>query len=263
MLIEIISYVLTRGHYSPSQLDDTFSENVFMNYIEALDGRHRFFLQADINNFTTYKYKLDDEIKNTKIDFFTKTYDKYLQRLNQVKAFYPELLEKPFDFSKKETIDFDYENMGYSPSLSELKKRWRKNFKFDVLRVYADKKESELLKQEEDSTYVPLSDKELEIASREVVKEDMERFYESREDLERKDFFSVYVNAIALQFDPHTTYFAPEDKDRFDMGISGKFEGIGARLQNIGNNLNEQFILIGVFFGLGKGNYCKGKGCHS
>ena len=101
LLIEIISYVLTRGHYSPSQLDDTFSENVFMNYIEALDGRHRFFLQADINNFTTYKYKLDDEIKNTKIDFFTKTYDKYLQRLNQVKAFYPELLEKPFDFSKK------------------------------------------------------------------------------------------------------------------------------------------------------------------
>ena len=245
LLIEIISYVLTRGHYSPSQLDDTFSENVFMNYIEALDGRHRFFLQADINNFTTYKYKLDDEIKNTKIDFFTKTYDKYLQRLNQVKAFYPELLEKPFDFSKNETIDFDYENMGYSPSLSELKKRWRKNFKFDVLRVYADKKESELLKQEEDSTYVPLNDKELEIASREVVKEDMERFYESREDLERKDFFSVYVNAIALQFDPHTTYFAPEDKDRFDMGISGKFEGIGARLQK----KNQQIEIVEVISG--------------
>ena len=245
LLIEIISYVLTRGHYSPSQLDDTFSENVFMNYIEALDGRHRFFLQADINNFTTYKYKLDDEIKNTKSDFFTKTYDKYLQRLNQVKAFYPELLEKPFDFSKNETIDFDYKNMGYSPSLSELKKRWRKNFKFDVLRVYADKKESELLKQEEDSTYVPLSDKELEIASREVVKEDMERFYESREDLERKDFFSVYVNAIALQFDPHTTYFAPEDKDRFDMGISGKFEGIGARLQK----KNQQIEIVEVISG--------------
>lgn len=245
LLIEIISYVLTRGHYSPSEMNDTFSENVFMNYIEALDGRHRFFLQADINNFETYKYKLDDEIKNTKIDFFTVTYDKYLQRLNQVKIFYPELLEKPFDFSKKETIDFDFKNMGYAPSLSELKKLWRKYFKFDVLRVYVDKKETELQKKEDDSDYVPLSDVELEKAARAVIKEDMERFYESREDLDRKDFFSVYINAIALQFDPHTTYFAPEDKDRFDMGISGKFEGIGARLQK----KNQQIEIVEVISG--------------
>lgn len=245
LLIEIISYVLTRGHYSPSEMDDTFSENVFINYIEALDGRHRFFLQTDINNFKTFKYKLDDEIKNTKIDFFTKTYDKYLQRLNQVKEFYPGLLEKPFDFSQEETIDFDYKNMGYAPSLSELKKLWRKYLKFDVLRVYADKKETEIQKQEDDPAYEPISDKELEEASREVVKEDMERFYESREDLDRKDFFSVYVNAIALQFDPHTTYFAPEDKDRFDMGISGKFEGIGARLQK----KNQQIEIVEVISG--------------
>ena len=32
-------------------------------------------------------------------------------------------------------------------------------------------------------------------------------------------------------FDPHTYYFAPEDKDKFDISMSGKFEGIGARLQ--------------------------------
>ena len=42
---------------------------------------------------------------------------------------------------------------------------------------------------------------------------------------------SVFVNSIALEFDPHTTYYAPQEKDRFDTRISGKFEGIGARLQ--------------------------------
>jgi C-terminal processing protease CtpA/Prc len=31
--------------------------------------------------------------------------------------------------------------------------------------------------------------------------------------------------------DPHTNYFAPEEKERFDVSISGKLEGIGARLQ--------------------------------
>jgi carboxyl-terminal processing protease len=29
----------------------------------------------------------------------------------------------------------------------------------------------------------------------------------------------------------HTSYFAPDEKERFDVSMSGKFEGIGARLQ--------------------------------
>ncbi|MEP6803701.1 MAG: carboxy terminal-processing peptidase, partial [Flavobacterium sp.] len=49
-------------------------------------------------------------------------------------------------------------------------------------------------------------------------------------DLNKEDWFSVYVNSIMTRFDPHTSYFAPEEKDRFDVNISGKLEGIGARL---------------------------------
>jgi len=41
----------------------------------------------------------------------------------------------------------------------------------------------------------------------------------------------MYINAIAEEFDPHTFYFAPNDKDNFDAQMSGKYEGIGARLQ--------------------------------
>jgi carboxyl-terminal processing protease len=39
------------------------------------------------------------------------------------------------------------------------------------------------------------------------------------------------LNTIVDQFDPHTYYFAPDDKEKFDTSMSGKFEGIGARLQ--------------------------------
>ena len=49
--------------------------------------------------------------------------------------------------------------------------------------------------------------------------------------MQRKDWFSMYINTIVEEFDPHTTYFAPQDKDRFDQQMSGKLEGIGARLQ--------------------------------
>ena len=49
--------------------------------------------------------------------------------------------------------------------------------------------------------------------------------------LERKDWFVQYINTIVDEFDPHTFYFAPDDKEKFDVSMSGKFEGIGARLQ--------------------------------
>ena len=245
LLIEIMAYVLERGHYDPETIDDTFSENIFMNYLESMDGQHRFYIQADVNNFNQFKTELDDQIKESKLDFFDYTYKKYIQRLEQIKAFYKPLLDRPFDFSLDEEMDLDYETMGYAESLSDLKNVWLQYFKLSTLGVYADKKEEELKKFELDSTYVMLTDVVIEEQARAITKENMDLFFEVREDLERKDYFSIYLNAIATQFDPHTYYFAPQEKDRFDTSISGKFEGIGARLQK----KNQEVRIVEVISG--------------
>ncbi|MFN0200424.1 MAG: carboxy terminal-processing peptidase, partial [Bacteroidia bacterium] len=42
---------------------------------------------------------------------------------------------------------------------------------------------------------------------------------------------SVYLNTIVIIYDPHSTYFPPDDKQDFDIRMSGKLEGIGATLQ--------------------------------
>ena len=245
LLIEIMAYVLERGHYDPETIDDSFSENVFMNYLESMDGQHRFYIQADVNNFNQFKTKIDDQIKESKLDFFDYSYKKYIQRQQQIKAFYKPLLDRPFDFSLEEEMNLDYEKMRYAASLSELKNVWLKYFKLSTLGVYADKKEEELKKFELDSTYVMLTDVVIEEQARAITKENMDLFFEVREDLERKDYFSIYLNAIATQFDPHTYYFAPQEKDRFDASISGKFEGIGARLQK----KNQEVRIIEVISG--------------
>ena len=240
-----MAYVLERGHYDPETIDDSFSENVFMNYLESMDGQHRFYIQADVNNFNQFKTKIDDQIKESKLDFFDYSYKKYVQRQQQIKAFYKPLLDRPFDFSLNEEMDLDYETMGYAASLFELKNVWLQYFKLSTLGVYADKKEEELKKFELDSTYVMLTDVVIEEQARAITKENMDLFFEVREDLERKDYFSIYLNAIATQFDPHTYYFAPQEKDRFDASISGKFEGIGARLQK----KNQEVRIIEVISG--------------
>ncbi|RZK32812.1 MAG: tail-specific protease, partial [Hymenobacter sp.] len=45
------------------------------------------------------------------------------------------------------------------------------------------------------------------------------------------DVLSSYANVIANTYDPHTEYFAPRDKEEFDIQLTGRFEGIGATLR--------------------------------
>ena len=63
--------------------------------------------------------------------------------------------------------------------------------------------------------------------------------------MRREDWLSMYINAIAESFDPHTFYFAPQDKDRFDAAMSGKYEGIGARLQKKMDNISITELISG------------------
>ena len=245
LLIEIISYVIERGHYDPKQINDNFSENVYLNYLENLDGQHRFFLKNDVDTFKSFTYKIDDEIKNAQINFFDLTYNKLMQRMNEVENFYEDLLNTPFNFNKKEKIDLNYENSPYAINIIELKKIWRKRFKLNALETYSTKKEEELQKKNQDPTYQMISDKELENNARKDIIDNMKNFFEVYNDQKRKDWFAIYINSIVAQFDPHTFYFAPRDKDRFDMTMSGKFEGIGARL----NKRNQQIKVVEIISG--------------
>ena len=117
--------------------------------------------------------------------------------------------------------------------------------KFTTLSTYYDLKSEEKAKAEEDETYKPKSDAELEKEARETTKSSLDEFYDLNEDLERKDWFSIYVNSIVEEFDPHTFYFAPRDKERFDIQMSGSLEGIGARLQKKMDNIKVVEIISG------------------
>ncbi len=245
LLLEILNYVLERGHYDPKVIDDAFSENAFQSYLDGLDGQHRFFLQTDINTFKRYRYRIDDEFKASALNFFNVTYERLLSRMTQVENFYPQLLEAPFDFSKPDQISLDYENLPYANSVTQLKSRWRKRLKLSVLDRFSDNKKEEKEKFESDSTYVMKSDVELEKEARKLTLENTRDYFDLVKDLDRKDWFSVYINAIVMQFDPHTFYFAPEEKDRFDTSMSGKFEGIGARLQK----RNQEVKIVEVISG--------------
>ena len=62
----------------------------------------------------------------------------------------------------------------------------------------------------------------------------MENLYIRIDELEHRDWFSTFLNSIVAAFGPHTTYMPPNIKESFDQDMSGKLEGIGARLQKKG-----------------------------
>ena len=245
LLIDLITYVLEQGHYDAKTIDDQFSEQVYNDYLESLDPSKRFFYSEDIKEFSNFKEQLDDQIKEQDISFFDLTYEKLQQRADEAKDIYKDILSKPFDFSEKEEINTDYSKLDYASSKEEMKERWRKQLKFSALITYYDKKDEEKQKKEKDPDYVMKTDKELEKEARDVTRSSLKEYFDFTDDLERKDYFTVYINSIVEEFDPHTFYFAPQDKDRFDIAMSGKLEGIGARLQKKNDDITIMEVISG------------------
>ncbi|WP_418510941.1 carboxy terminal-processing peptidase [Corallibacter sp.] len=238
LLVQVITYVLERGHFDPKDLNDDFSEQVYSHYLDQIDPLKRYFYKSDIEEFEKYKNQLDDQLKVYDISFFNITHERLIQRIEEAKEIYKEVLEKPFDYTVDEDFNSDYEKTDYVKNKRQMKDRWRQQLKFTNLPNYDALMEEQkalkdgTLKNDSENKTVSKTTEEIEKEARaETLKSINMYFNDYVDDLERKDWFSMFVNAVVEEFDPHTFYFAPEDKDRFDQQMSGKLEGIGARLQ--------------------------------
>ena len=235
LLMEVVKYVVEKGHYKKISIDDNLSENLYHSFIKQLDNQKRFFLKSDIREFEKYKYLLDDQIKEYDLSFFNLVYQRSKIRIEEAKSYYEELVNNKFNFNLNENIDLDFEKKEYARSKSEIKNRWRKQLKFSTLDI-ATLKLGDTLSVINDRIYNE---------SIAIVKKNTEDYFEFITDLDRDDWYSNYLNAFLTQLDPHTYYFQPEDKERFDVNISGKFTGIGARLTKTEGNIKVVEISIG------------------
>lgn len=233
LLVRLITHLLNIGHIVPQDINDDFSSRVFDDYINQLDPFKRYFYKSDIKEFENYKTQIDDQLKAYDLAFFNLTHERLTQRIEESKAFYNDVLDKPFDYTENEDFDADYEKLDYVKNKREMKERWRQQLKFSTIANYDEAIEIRDLPSEEgeEENIEPKTDAEIEAEARATTRRSLDELYIYIQERNRDDWFAVFINAIAEEFDPHTFYFAPEDKERFDVGMSGKFEGIGARLQ--------------------------------
>jgi len=258
MLIELLSFVLEKGHFSPIELNDEFSKKAYASYIESLDPTKRYFIQSDITEFQKYELAIDDMIRSKDLSFFDLTYKRLMQRMKESKVIYTSILSKPLDLNDNETINVDYEKLPYAATMKDLDQRWRKQLELAVLSDITDKEdiqnalnsgiidETNEAKEEKPAEKTePKSFEELEKTARKTTESNLNNNFSFIAELTREDWFTVYINAIVTQYDPHTYYFSPEDKEKFDVSMSGKYEGIGARLQKKNEGIEVSELISG------------------
>jgi carboxyl-terminal processing protease len=245
VILKSVVNILERAHFKPKDINDDFSKKVYQSYLDLLDGGKRFLIQADVDKLKPYEKQIDDEILATKLNFFNASLDIINAAQSRVKSYYKEILAKPMTFNEKETISYDFDKMPYAKNEKELYARWEKILKANVLDEIVQVQNG----QENDSLKVDKTEIKsfatIEKEAREKVLKDYDRLFERMEKLRREDRFSDYINSITEQFDPHTSYFSPNDKEDFDIGMSGRLEGIGARLQADGEYTKVSEIVVG------------------
>jgi carboxyl-terminal processing protease len=233
-ILKNVSEMLEEIHYSPKDIDDQFSKEVFKKYLGEVDVEKKIFLRSDIQELSAkYQSLLDDEILGkVPVEFVPAVVTLYKKRLVEVQNISREILAQPFDFNKQETVDLDYDKMDYPLNLAAQREELRKNLKYRALEKYVD-----LLEQQEAAkgkpAYVAKSGEQLEKEAREKVLKVVDRSYDhfllkSNED----DMFNIFVETIVQCMDPHTDYFPPVEKRSFDEDMSGHFYGIGAALRD-------------------------------
>lgn len=232
LVIQLITYVLEQGHYLDIEIDDNFSEKVFDSFLKNIDPYKRYLYQSDIDMLSKYKYEIDDSFNQPNLEFFNLAYEILILRIDESKQISQEVLSKPFDFKLDETFNFDIEELQYVNSRIDLVERWRKLMKVYLIENYHDEIKEDERTFKKDSTFKLRSYSKIEIQTREILNETMaDYFVIMEEEFQRQHWFSIYLNSFVSQYDPNTSYLDPEDRDRFNIDMSGNYAGIGAVLR--------------------------------
>ena len=200
---------LKKDHYLKNKDTANFNKKYIEAIFEKLDKNKNYFVQNEIDNYIEQSkynngYDFDIELGYELINL-------YFKKLIQFSRFQIKLIENnEFDFSKDEYLDIFYEDNEWVKTYDELKELWRLETKNDLL----------IASTSDSSSSKP--------------KDDLIKRYENRirriHQQKEEDIFSLAMNTLSNQFDPHSSYLSPRSVEDFDLNMSLKLNGIGALL---------------------------------
>ncbi len=243
-ILEIIYNQLKTKHLVDKKIDDNFSKKVFKTYLDSIDKYKIFFLESDIKEFKQFETKIDDQLKNNDLTFFYLTYDRIKIRMIEGKEMYTNVTKNKINLDEIEN-DFDEKKVVYQKTKSDQIKQWKSLIKSEVFSRVALTCINENLKNK-------LNKKDFEEAFNESATYFNESFLKRVEvttlnidNFSRYMFFEHYINSFVYQFDIHSKYYIPRNRDEYLIKQSGKNEGIGIMTSSKDNFTQVNSIIIG------------------
>jgi len=243
---------LETNHFNHKIIDDTVSEAAFGLYLKQLDFQKTVLLQEDVKKLRKYSKLIDDEMNSGNLELALTGSATLSARAAVVYEMVKEILSGDFDFSTNEFIETDVEKIDYCKTDAELRERWRKLLKYQVLSQYLNQQEdhapgagdsSKLPDKPEDKKQQ--TDEDLRKAARNKVLKTYDQFFSRIAQGKAAESYERLFTAVANVFDPHTDYMPPMNKEDFDISMSGSLEGIGATLKEDENHIKVVNIIAG------------------
>lgn len=249
----LIGYILRKQlpslHFSDKIFNDELAGAAFDLYIKQLDYQKRFLLKKDVKQLEAFSPYIDDNLANGRITLPDAGYDLLSEKIDLVQKMVDSMLAGNkvndgryigyFDVQKKESYETDPEKVNFASSVDELRDRWRKVLKAQVISQYLDleqEQEKKLEKSLQDE--LPqvqknelMSDEELWKEAIVKVSKRNKNFFQRLKQETLQDHYDRFFNSVTRAFGPHTNYIPPASKEQFDINMRGSLEGIGALLR--------------------------------
>ncbi len=207
----IISIFLSR-HVKYHVFNDELSERTLINLVEYLDPGKYYFYKSDMDELNKDKAMIDNYVEEGKFDFLLKIQEIYRKRVDEGMALFNELIKQNYDFNKDESIIIDSEKIPYAQTQDEMKERWRKNIKLQLLNQYTVEKNMDKAKSKVTKRY-------------DLLKKRMD-------EVDQIKLREIFLNSFTSSLDPHSNYLSQEEHEDFMISTNLKLEGIGVLLRS-------------------------------
>ncbi len=209
-----LSYIvkkLQNNHLSRLPYNNKLARSTLEQYLTILDAERSYFLAADVKEFQGNIPQLVNDLPRGQVKLAFAIHKRFKKRLLERKNFIEKLLKKPVVVIAPQKIWLDRSAADWPRSRTDAEKIWQARLYHEQLKEQSSGK-----------------------SSKETL-ETLRRRYRSvwlrHQQLKDKNIVSLFLNAYAYSYDPHSAYLNQDDLDNFNIAMRLSLEGIGATLR--------------------------------
>lgn len=212
----VIAQLMPRHHVSARTVDDEISKRALKLFISSLDPLKLYFYQSDVDEFGRNSTLIDDMVRQGDLSLSYRIFERFIERVDQRVSVAMDLLKGDFNFDVDETIIIDPDAALYATNPDEARDRWRRQIKYAMLDLKDEGKES--------------------AEAVETLRGRYSRYARRWRKTDADDLMEMYLSAVTMGYDPHSTYMAPSTLDDFEISMRLNLDGIGAQLREKDGN---------------------------